>query len=139
MAPPRRSNCVSEVGRITIDLRSRTIGQLSDTTKITAYSKTTRMPWQTCQGDPDLTAACFMVHGRLSAWNGTPTYRIWRLGSRRILGVSNDILPESVAAKMDWDVEAYGDFLVCPLSRERRGSMQQVCVESAKNLKYRKR
>jgi len=139
MASPRRRSCISEAGRFIIDLPSRTVGQLPDTTNITAYSKPTGGPWQTCKGDPDLTGACFAIHGRLSTWNGAPTYRIWRIGSRRILGVSNDLLPESVAANMGWDVEAYGDFLVCPFSRERPGSMQQVCVESAGNLKYRRR
>jgi len=56
MAPPRRHSCVSKSGRYVIDLQSRTIGQLPDTTNITAYSKITRGPWQTCEGDPDLTA-----------------------------------------------------------------------------------
>ena len=139
MARPRRRNCVSQAGAYIIDLQSGTIGQLPDPTNIRSYSKTIRGPWQTCKGDPDLTGACFTVHGRLSAWNGTPTYRIWRIGTKRILGVSNDILPESVAAKMGWDVEAYGDFLVCPFSRERAGSMQRVCVESARNVKYQRR
>jgi hypothetical protein len=139
MAPPRRRSCVSTAGRYTIDLLSRTTGQLADPTNITAYSKTTLGPWQTCKGDPDLIGACFTVHGRLSAWNGTPTYRIWRIGTRRILGVSNDILPESLAANMSWGVEASGNFLVCPFSREHAGRMQQVCVESVSNLKYRRR
>jgi hypothetical protein len=139
MAPPRRHSCASKAGRYVIDLQSRTIGQLPDSTNMVAYSKTTREPWQTCEGDPDLIGACFTIHGHLAAWNGTPTYRIWRIGSRRILGVSNDILPGSVAANMSWEVEAYGDFLVCPFSQERAGSMQQVCVESAENLKYRRR
>jgi hypothetical protein len=87
MAPPRRRSCVSKAGRYTIDLLSRTTGQLADPANITAYSKTTLRPWQTCKGDPDLTGACCTVHGRLSAWNGTPTYRILRIGTRRILGV----------------------------------------------------
>jgi hypothetical protein len=139
MASPRRRSCVSAAGRFIIDLRSKTIGQLPDATNVTAYSKTTRGPWQTCKGDPDLTGACFTIHGRISAWNGTPTYRIWRIGGRRILGVANDILPESIAANLSWGVEAYGDFLVCPFRRQRPGSMQPVCVESAENVKYQRR
>jgi hypothetical protein len=139
MASPRRRSCLANAAPYVIDVQSRTIGRLPSPTNITAYSKTTRKPWQTCKGDPDLTGACFKVRGRLSSWNGTPTYRISRIGTKRLLGVSNDILPESVAANMRWEVEASGDFLVCPFSRERPGWMQQVCVESAEDLKYRRR
>jgi hypothetical protein len=139
MAPPRRRSCVSQAASYMIDLQSKITGQAFDLQNIRSYSKTTLGPWQTCKGDPDLTGACFTVYGQLSAWNGTPTYRIWRIGTRRILGVSNDILPESVAANMDWAVEASGDFLVCPFTRERAGRMQQVCVESASNVRYRRR
>ncbi len=139
MTPPRRPSCVSKAGQYEIDLPSRTFGQLAERAKITPHSKTTRSSWQTCKDDPDLTGSCFTVHGRLSAWNGAPTYRIWRIGTNRILGVSNDILPESVVGNINWNAEALGDFVVCPFSPERPGRMQQVCVESAKNLKYRTR
>jgi len=32
------------------------------------------------------------------------------------------------------DHEIYADFEVCPLSQEKPGAMQVVCIESAKNL-----
>jgi hypothetical protein len=139
MSSPRHRSCLSNAGRYVLDLQSRTAAHLPSPTNIATYSETTREPWQTCKGDPDLTGACFKVAGRLSAWNGNPTYRIWRIGTKRILGVSNDTLPEPVAANMGWNVEASGDFFVCPFTRERPGRMQQVCVESVENLKYRRR
>jgi hypothetical protein len=40
---------------------------------------------------------------------------------------------------MSWDVEAWGDFEVCPFARERPGEMQMVCVESAKNVLFKNR
>ncbi len=33
--------------------------------------------------------------------------------------------------------EVYGDFKVCPLTKERKGQMQMVCVQSASKLRFR--
>ena len=96
---------------------------------------------QECRQSPKLVAPCYSVRGRFYAANGTPSLRIWRIGTSRILGV------------VDWDGEAegrtiatpwlmrtmvgrgfafatriYGDFEVCPLTRERPGWMQMVCI-----------
>jgi hypothetical protein len=30
-------------------------------------------------------APCFTVHGRLNPWNGTPIFRIWLVGTNRLL------------------------------------------------------
>ncbi len=65
--------------------------------------------------------------------------RIWRIGTSRILGVHDDIMPESLTTKMDWDTEAYGDYDVCPFTPERRGEMQMVCIEGAENVIAKKR
>lgn len=32
---------------------------------------------------------CFVVHGRLAIGNGTPSVRIWPVGTKRILGVND--------------------------------------------------
>jgi hypothetical protein len=91
-------------------------------------------PEQACQANRELAGKCFVVHGRLRAYNGNPVFRIWRIGTRRILGVTGahpgeePILPGGVACGFDCDV--YGDFLVCPFTREQPGVMQRVCVES---------
>ena len=66
--------------------------------------------------------------------------RIWRVGTNRILGDHDDWpLPETLARHMDWEVEAWGDFEVCPFAKEKPGFMQMVCVESATNVIYKKR
>jgi hypothetical protein len=37
------------------------------------------------------------------------------------------------------DVEMFGDFVVCPLTRPKTGEMQLVCIEAGKNLAVRRR
>ena len=86
--------------------------------------------------------ACYPVHGRLFATNGTPSLRIWPVGTRRLLGVHDDANPEalppelrgdhapSMGATDDARVEVYGDFTVCPLKRDRPGHMRMVAVKA---------
>jgi hypothetical protein len=89
-----------------------------------------------CQGRTEIVGPCFSVHGRLAGANGNPSVRIWRIGTKRILGVDDDYeLPPSLR-NCGWGGprSMYGDFHVCPLSREQPGVMQFVCVESATGL-----
>lgn len=65
--------------------------------------------------------------------------RIWRLGTKRILGVHDDIMPESLSSKLNWDVDAYGDYEVCPFTREQAGEMRMVCIEAAEHVVIKKR
>jgi hypothetical protein len=95
-------------------------------------------------------ASCYWVHGRLSFYNGTPAYRLWKIGTNRLLGIysgpgaeRHDPLdnehPELPAnLPVGYDAWAYGDFEVCPLAPERAGFMQPVCIESAKNIRVEK-
>jgi hypothetical protein len=133
------ANCVNDIGLYALDLTGSPVVRLPDSTKVARYGKRERPGFQACKSDPDIVGACFTVHGRLSAWNGTPTMRIWRIGTTRILGVHNDIMPESLTAKMDWDTEAYGDYDVCPFTPEKQGEMQMVCIEGAENVTVKKR
>ena len=99
-----------------------------------------------CEGALQVVAECFTVHGRLSLYQGTPSFRIWRIGTHEILGILDTAtqgssespwLPPAVVTlgKIDPDRMAVsGDYLVCPLSRARSGEMQYVCVESASHL-----
>jgi hypothetical protein len=135
---PRRRNCLADVELFAVNLQSESLEQLSSDAEIKRYGSSTRGPWQTCKGDPDLAGACFTVHGRMSLHNGTPTIRIWRIGTDRILGVHDFIVPESIASKLNWDNAAYGDFYVCPFTRQTPEAMQIVCVESASKVIYKK-
>jgi hypothetical protein len=97
---------------------------------------------KSCRDHPKLSGACFSVRGRMSLWNGTPSVRIWRVGTSRILGVSEQKyyepgicnLPNSLLAVLDWEKDVFGDFVVCPFAPDRPGVMRLVCVDSASNI-----
>jgi hypothetical protein len=87
---------------------------------------------------------CFTFRGRLGSYNGAPTWRVWRVGTSRILGVSDSMaLPEfeqipanaKEALGGSFDKYVFGDFEFCPFTPERPGAMQFGCINSAKNLK----
>lgn len=97
---------------------------------------------KTCREHPQLIGKCFNVHGRLSTYNGNPAVRLWLIGTRRVLGVSDQRfslpgyrnIPEDLAQQLDGENIVIGDFLVCPFTRSRPGAMQLMCIESAKNV-----
>lgn len=88
-----------------------------------------------------------MVHGRLSVYNGAPALRIWKIGTRRVLGVSDQRflkagyknIPDNIRGMVNQDTDVYGDFHVCPFTKSRPNEMQLVCVEIGKNLSAKKR
>jgi hypothetical protein len=93
-------------------------------------------------------AACFWIHGRLFAANGTPTFRIWRIGTRRIFGVvdangsseSDKVLPDKLRALVQPDAFAvfvFGDFEVCPLEKDHPGRMRTVRLAGGRNFSTR--
>ena len=85
--------------------------------------------------------------------NGNPSYRLWKIGTHRILGIysgpsvdrngldnEGPELPSNVERKL-WVTkdpnsqnDLFGDFEVCPLEPEKPGVMQAACIESAKNI-----
>ncbi len=107
---------------------------------------------------------CYWTHGRLSIYEGGVPYHIWKIGTRRLLGVFNG--PSRYPALTDDDISnpelptelnrayaadnrrlkretgigwaipppVFADFEVCPLRPEREGERQPVCIESAKNI-----
>jgi hypothetical protein len=100
-----------------------------------------------CETSPQRVGKCFWIHGRLGAWNGTPTFRIWRVGTHRMFGVNSasndseetDPRPPEVqkATPKGADpssINLYGDYWVCPFTRSRPGHMQFVCIAKATHL-----
>ena len=112
---------------------------------------------------PENAAMCYWTHGRLSVYNGNPGWRLWKIGTKRILGIYSganserydaldnehpelptnlDRLYEAdykrkVAANdnaVNFPSSAFGDFEVCPLEPEHPSEMQSACIESAKNI-----
>lgn len=103
-------------------------------------------PARPCREQPALVGRCFNVRGRLSLYNGAPTIRLWRAGTKRVLGVSASYagegyssIPEELEGRLTWGTELWGEFLVCPFTRRRAGEMQMVCVESARGVVSRPR
>jgi hypothetical protein len=97
-----------------------------------------------CRDHADLVAPCFHVRGRAAFYNGNPTVRIWKVGTRRLLGVSArcqppacEPLPPLVRAALDWEHAVCADFVVCPFTRARPGVMQMVCIDAASGLRRR--
>jgi hypothetical protein len=93
---------------------------------------------------------CYWAHGRLNIANGTPTIRLWKIRTKRILAIysgpgynkGND--RENESPELPANVEAvlsksrygsiFGDFEICPLEPEVAGEMQDACIESGKNF-----
>jgi hypothetical protein len=74
----------------------------------------------------------FIFRGRMSAWNGAPTFRIWPVGTHRLLGLRNicaegldlgDLTPYS-------GTELWADFTVSAVTPQKPGVMQFVCIQS---------
>lgn len=94
---------------------------------------------------------CRTVRGRMSLANGTPSVRIWVVGTHRVLGVvqqdeSFGDLPANVrhlwAAHGDdamWSSDLFGDFRVCPVAVNKPGHMQLVRLNEATRLTVRPR
>jgi hypothetical protein len=102
---------------------------------------------KSCREHPQLIGKCFNVRGRLSTYNGNPAVRLWRIGTRRILGISEQRfslpeyrnLPEDLSQKLDGETSIIGDFLVCPFTPAKPREMQLVCIESARNVVVKKK
>jgi hypothetical protein len=83
------------------------------------FSADTQKP---CHLHPQVVGECFLVHVRLSLYNGTPSVRLWKIRTNKVLGVSEGQfalsgyrnLPETLEKKLSWENELYGDFFVCP-------------------------
>jgi hypothetical protein len=98
-----------------------------------------------CKGNPSLVGACYTVHGRFRFHDGAPSSRVWIVGTHRMLGVDETTNVEKDRAEVPWipanlesrvgpGIDVFGDYEVCPLSKEKAGEMQFVCVESAAHL-----
>ncbi|HET9407246.1 MAG TPA: hypothetical protein VFO39_08405 [Candidatus Sulfotelmatobacter sp.] len=99
---------------------------------------------------PENAKNCYWTHGRLSIYNGNPTFRLWKIGTHRLLGIysgpgfgpfdaglneEDDLeLPTNLKGYNFTKATVFGDFEVCPLAAEKEGRMQPACIESAKNL-----
>jgi hypothetical protein len=95
-----------------------------------------------CKGDARLIGQCFVVHGRLSVHANMRPY-LWPVGTRRLLGIASPdgaiIMPAELQSLFaaHLDRQAFGDFEVCPFTRQRPGVMQMVCIAAVTHLAVR--
>jgi hypothetical protein len=102
---------------------------------------------KSCKEHPMLNGPCFKVRGRMSFYNGNPTLRIWPLGTRRMLGISQGRfylqdyanVPDDLVRRLSWETEMLADFTVCPFTDDRPGEMRLICVECAENISIKER
>ena len=84
----------------------------------------------------------FDFHGRLGAYNGNPCFRIWIIGTHRVLGVSGgDLEPAAMPTELEelmvtngFSTLIYADFNVSPLTKYEKGHMQMVQIDAVSNL-----
>ncbi|WP_143525938.1 hypothetical protein [Rhodanobacter sp. C05] len=95
-----------------------------------------------CRGNAVVAGSCFAVHGRIGRYFGNPEWRIWPVGTQRLLGVVPDPVESgnsevvALGRKLQEDrvYVAFADFQVCPLEKEVLGSLQDVCIEKIQKI-----
>ena len=95
-----------------------------------------------CKSNPKVVAACYSIRGRLSMGADTARLRLWPVGTKRMLAVTdgpmlddaNGFITPAGMQFPDIDKDIYGDFTVCPFTPEQKDHMQMVCIESARHL-----
>lgn len=83
----------------------------------------------------------FTVHGRLSCYNGGSTFRIWIVGSKRMLYVAGDGTPALERVNKlfgdgdGWFTrEIFAAFTVEPLARDQKGHMRPIRILAIKRV-----
>ena len=93
---------------------------------------------------------CYWARGRLSFYNGNPPYRLWKIGTTRVLGIysgpsvwppidqrdqENPEFPANLKHAFDeLSNRVFANFEICPLEPDHPGWMQHACIESATNV-----
>ncbi|MCH8321481.1 MAG: hypothetical protein IIB64_00195 [Proteobacteria bacterium] len=96
----------------------------------------------TCKNHPEIVASCYETRGRISFhWAGPPTTVMWKIGTKRILGLAKKlgkdefIGPKVVENNSGVNIYVFGNFTVCPFTKDKPGFMQFVCIQKAENLR----
>jgi hypothetical protein len=128
------------------------IGALALSTVVAqAIPQTTARRKSPCK-TPENAASCYWTHGRLALYNGNPSFRVWRIGTTKVVGIhsgpdaqrrdpedgEHPEFPANIGKFVDQLVDGhrriFADFEICPFAPERKGEMQFGCIESAKNI-----
>ena len=96
-----------------------------------------------CKGNPKVVGKCMIFYGPLSVYGGSPSLRIWPVGTKQLYGLrstgadpDNIALPEKLRDILATNPrEVNGKWEVCPLEAERPNQLRSVCLESASELR----
>lgn len=100
----------------------------------------------------EIASSCIRIHGRLVSGNGTPSSRLWHIGTHHVYGIysnrygfmHDDQTLDNEAPELHfkrsngmpdqggWTI--YGDFEVCPLEPNVPGHMQAACIAGAEHI-----
>jgi hypothetical protein len=65
---------------------------------------------------------------------------LWPVGTHRLLWAARGTKKlEAMLRNHEDDSSIFGDFVVCPLTKDVPGEMRHVCIKEARNLKLVKR
>jgi len=83
---------------------------------------------------------CFNIHARYRVYTGDGMEVLWPVGTHRLLWAASgtDQLDNIFTGHFD-DSDIFGDFVVCPLTKEVSGEMRHVCIKGMSNLRRIKR
>jgi hypothetical protein len=89
---------------------------------------------ESCKCRPQRVGPCFTVRGAVTLYPRPPIVRIVVTGTKRVLGLEGGV-PEFLEEDLEGaPAVVTGDFLVCPITRPKTGTIQLVCVDSAANM-----
>ena len=89
-----------------------------------------------CKGNTTIVGECVMLHGRLHL-SADAGILLWPVGTKRLMGVTGERdMPPEIYPIFDHDLTAvvFGDFEVCPFTKDRPGYRQFVCIETASHV-----
>ncbi len=83
---------------------------------------------------------CFRIHARFDIYTGDGMEELWPVGTHRVLwAASGTEKLEGLLGDHPDDFSLFGDFVVCPLTKDVPGEMRHVCIKDARNVKVTKR
>ncbi len=83
---------------------------------------------------------CITVHARYTVYRGDGMEVLWPVGTHRLLWAEGGTEKLDSLLENHWDDSVvFGDFVVCPRSKDIAGEMRHVCVREMRNLKVVKR